>query len=270
MSCGECGPGVCPDATFGPVGIRCRNNAGAGRQRARPAKRAAPGEHVALPERAVRDVGLDGIDVGIFLAQLAEEAGTSVNSRLDLRARRPRLAGDHLSGKLIRVAEGEYWRHITSAFLHANILHLGLNMLVLWIIGPALEEFLGHGRYVLLYVVSGLAGAAGALVVSPGSPAVGASGAIWGDDGRRASSSGWRKIYVFGGQAMGLLVFNLLFHVPDPRDLIGGPRRARRRRRGVVHLPYLRRSPALATISAVAVGAASVAVALAQVGRGSR
>ena len=53
-------------------------------------------------------------------------------------------------------------------------------MLVLWLIGPPLEDYLGHGRYALLYLVSGLAGAAGALVWSPLSPVVGASGAIWG------------------------------------------------------------------------------------------
>ena len=94
-------------------------------------------------------------------------------------------------------------------------------MLVLWIIGPALEEYLGHGRYALLYLVSGLAGAAGALVWSPLSPAVGASGAIWGIMGA-ALILEWRKIYVFGGQAMGLVVFNLLFTFLIPGISIGG------------------------------------------------
>ena len=119
----------------------------------------------------------------------------------------------------------EWWRLITAAFLHYGILHLGLNMLVLWIIGPPLEEYFGHGRYLLVYLVSGLAGSAGALLWSPDVLTVGASGAIWGIMGAALVLEG-RKIYVLGGQAMGLVIFNLADHVPDPRDL---DRRARRR-----------------------------------------
>jgi membrane associated rhomboid family serine protease len=140
-----------------------------------------------------------------------------------------------------------------------------MNMLVLWIIGPALEEYLGHARYALLYFVSGLAGAAGALVVNPESLAVGASGAIWGIMGA-ALLLEWRRIYVFGGQAMGLVVFNLLFTFLIPGisigghigGLVGGAAAA-------AAFLYLRRMPAMATLAVVGVGAASVLVALAQV-----
>ena len=201
-------------------------------------------------------LGLIAINVGVFLAQLAGGAGASLNSGWIFE-------NGVLFGPF--VAEGDWWRLITSAFLHANILHIGMNMLVLWIIGPALEEYLGHGRYALLYLVSGLAGAAGALVWSPLSPAVGASGAIWGIMGA-ALLLEWRRIYVFGGQAMGLVVFNLLFTFLIPGisvgghigGLIGGGAAA-------FMFLYLRRTPALATLAVAAVGAASVAVALAQV-----
>ncbi len=138
-------------------------------------------------------------------------------------------------------------------------------MLVLWIIGPALEEYLGHGRYALLYLVSGLAGAAGALVWSPNALTVGASGAIWGIMGAALLLEA-RKIYVFGGQALGLVVFNLAitFLIPGISigghigGLLGGAAAA-------LAFTSLRRTPALATLSVVAVGALSVAVALAQV-----
>ncbi|MET0517880.1 MAG: rhomboid family intramembrane serine protease, partial [Burkholderiaceae bacterium] len=83
-------------------------------------------------------------------------------------------------GQVVGVAEGEWWRLITATFLHYGPLHLGLNMLALWWFGAAIEQVLGRGRYLLLYVVSGLAGAAGALIFSPTSPTVGASGALFG------------------------------------------------------------------------------------------
>ena len=84
------------------------------------------------------------------------------------------------------VADGEWWRLVTAPFLHYGPLHLGMNMLVLWFIGPALESYLGHWRYLLLYVVSGLAGSAGALIWSPNALTVGASGRDLGAHGRGA------------------------------------------------------------------------------------
>ncbi len=138
-------------------------------------------------------------------------------------------------------------------------------MLVLWLIGPPLEDYLGHGRYALLYLVSGLAGAAGALVWSPLSPVVGASGAIWGIMGAAALLE-WRRVYVFGGQAMGLVVFNLIFTFLIPGISIGG------HIGGLIGgalvafaFLYLRRQPALAMAAVAGVGALSVAVALSQV-----
>jgi membrane associated rhomboid family serine protease len=137
-----------------------------------------------------------------------------------------------------------------------------MNMLVLWIIGPPLEEYFGHGRYALVYVVSGLAGSAGALILSPDKLTVGASGAIWGIMGAALVLEA-RRIWVFGGQAMGLVVFNLAFTFLIPGisigghvgGLIGG---------GLCALAFssLRRSPSLATLAVVAVGVLSVAIAV--------
>lgn len=70
----------------------------------------------------------------------------------------------------------------TSMFLHAGVLHLGGNMLYLWIFGGCIEDVVGHGRFLLLYVLCGIAGAAVQIASDPGSetPVVGASGAIAG------------------------------------------------------------------------------------------
>jgi membrane associated rhomboid family serine protease len=154
---------------------------------------------------------------------------------------------------------------LTAAFLHYGPLHLGMNMLVLWFIGPALEDYLGHGRYLLLYVVAGLAGSAGALLVSPGAATVGASGAIWGLMGA-ALVLELRRIYVFGGQAMGLVVLNLVLTFLIPGVSIGGHIGGfAGGAAAIVVFTALRRTPALATLGVAGVGALSVAIAVSAV-----
>src|SRR5439155_13689466 len=191
---------------FGPVGIRCPDHArGAGvapRQRAKISARrfSAP---VGLVTRA-----LIGINVAVYLLELATGAGINGNSGWIYEHGVLISSAVDSSGHLVGVAQGDWWRLITAAFLHYGPIHLGLNMLVLWFIGPALEEYFGRWRYLLVYLVAGLAGSAGALLVTPNSPTVGASGAIWGLMGAAVLLEA-RRIYVFGGQAMGLVVFNL-------------------------------------------------------------
>jgi len=242
--------------TFGPVGIRCPDHAVVA------GKVAAPTRVARRASRSLSRYGpyvtftLIAINVGVYLLELA--TGAPVNGQGGRIWEEGVLFGPV-------VGDGEWWRLLTAAFLHYGPLHLGMNMLVLWFIGPALEDYLGHARFALLYIVSGLAGSAGALIWSPNAFTVGASGAIWGLMGA-ALILEWRRIYVFGGQAMGLVVFNLAitFLIPGISigghigGLIGG---------GVAALAliYLRRMPALATLSVAAVGALSVALALSQV-----
>jgi membrane associated rhomboid family serine protease len=107
------------------------------------------------------------------------------------------------------VAHGEWWRLITSAFLHYGPLHLGMNMLSLYFAGSILEQVIGRWRYLLLYVVSGLAGAAGALVWTPHGFTVGASGAIFGVLGALLVLER-RGHIATGGQVAGLIVLNLV------------------------------------------------------------
>ena len=70
----------------------------------------------------------------------------------------------------------------TSMFLHGGLLHLGGNMLYLWIFGDNVEDILGHVRFMVLYLVSGAAAAVAQTLVNPSSriPMVGASGAVSG------------------------------------------------------------------------------------------
>ena len=71
---------------------------------------------------------------------------------------------------------------LTSMFVHGGWLHLLGNMLYLWIFGNNIEDVLGHGRYLLFYLLCGLSGAAAQIAADPGSrvPMIGASGAIAG------------------------------------------------------------------------------------------
>jgi membrane associated rhomboid family serine protease len=250
---------------FGPVGIRCPDHAGVAGRAAAPTRAARSATRSLDRYGPYVTFVLIGINVGLFLLELL--LGGQVNGTDNWIYEHGVLVTRAIdsSGAVVGVSEGEYWRLLSAAFLHYGPLHLGMNMLVLWFIGPALEDYLGHGRYLLLYLVSGLAGSAGALIASPNSLTVGASGAIWGLMGAAVVLEA-RRIYVFGGQAMGLVVLNLALTFLIPGVSIGGHIGG-----GiggalcVLAFIYLRRTPALATLAVVGVGALSVALALSQV-----
>jgi len=78
------------------------------------------------------------------------------------------------------VADGDYWRLLTAGFLHVGLFHLLTNMLSLWILGTIVEPVVGTLRFGLIFFVSLLAGSFGALLVTPDTLTVGASGGIFG------------------------------------------------------------------------------------------
>jgi membrane associated rhomboid family serine protease len=119
------------------------------------------------------------------------------------------------------LADGEWWRLITAAFLHGSLIHVGLNMLVLWIVGAPVERAIGRGRFLALYIVSGLAGSAGALLITPTEPTVGASGAIFGIMGALLVIE-YLQTRQLAGQALMLIGINLLFTLSIPGISIGG------------------------------------------------
>ncbi len=254
--------------TQGPVGIRCPDHARAGGTTAAPQRAVRSASRTLTTGGPLVTFALIGINVGVFLVQLfmgAElmrldtgwifEHGVLVSSAVDS------------SGAVVGVAEGELWRLLTATFLHGSFFHLGVNMFVLWIIGPPLEEYFGHWRYLLVYLVSGLAGSAGALLLSGGAPTVGASGAIWGLMGAAVVLEA-RRIWVFGGQAMGMLVFfvlsSLLLGLAGSNISIGGHFGGLAGGAAcALVFSSMRRSPTLATLSMAAVGIVSVGVAVA-------
>jgi len=89
------------------------------------------------------------------------------------------LSGWALSGQAL--SEGRWWTPLTHLFLHANLLHLMVNVLALWFVGPEVEWMLGRVKYVVLYLLSGVAGGLLQTAFSaPTAELVGASGAVCG------------------------------------------------------------------------------------------
>lgn len=84
-------------------------------------------------------------------------------------------------GQWMGVAAGDWWQPLTSMFAHVEVLHIGFNMLALWVLGPQLEMVLGRLRFAALYLLSGFVGSATIYLLAPGdSTSLGASGAIFG------------------------------------------------------------------------------------------
>lgn len=82
---------------------------------------------------------------------------------------------------LVGVAVGEWWRLISVGFLHGGFVHIAFNMYALWLLGPNLEQLYGHRRFASIYALALLGGStASFLFNAPNTPAVGASGAIFG------------------------------------------------------------------------------------------
>ena len=212
VSCSECGRGICPDCmVFAPVGIRCPEHAG----KAQGPSRVTQGVRRVSYEGqgALVTKILIGINVLVFLINLAQGSSlTQVSGSLFVKG------ALYVPGGL---DQGEWYRLITAAFLHASMIHLLFNMLVLWFIGAPVEQAIGRGRFLAIYIVSGLAGSAGAIIFSPNVVTVGASGAIFGILGAALVLEG-QKNYVLGGQALGLIAVNLIFTFAIPNISIGG------------------------------------------------
>jgi membrane associated rhomboid family serine protease len=196
--------------TVAAVGLRCPEHAG---KQPRPARAVARARTFGTDRLAAPVTkALIGINVAVYLVTVAQGAGIN-------------KPGGSLFTKFFLygpdVAGGGWWRLITAAFLHANILHIALNMLALWWFGTPVEAFLGRARFLLVYLASGLAGSAGALIADPNNVTVGASGAIFGILGA-ALILERQRINVLGGSALTVIVINIVFTLTVPGISIGG------------------------------------------------
>jgi membrane associated rhomboid family serine protease len=192
VSCSSCGRPICPDCmTPTPVGMRCPDCA---RQKTKVHNmRTMRGDPRVT-------IGIIIVCAVAFLASGSIGFGTSSSSRL--------IQEFAVWGPGIDVLN-QYYRLVTGAFLHVNLLHIGFNMYLLWILGQMLEPMLGSGRFAALYVTALLWGSFGALVVTPDAHTVGASGAVFGLMGAAAVELRSRGVNPFKTDIGVLILFNL-------------------------------------------------------------
>jgi membrane associated rhomboid family serine protease len=120
------------------------------------------------------------------------------------------------------VDAGEWYRIITSGFLHYGLIHLGLNMFVLYLLGNLIEPALGTWRFLSVYLVSLLGGSFGALLLSPNAVTVGASGAVFGLMAASFLFARQRGLTQLASQLGVLVLINLLFTFSVSSISVGG------------------------------------------------
>jgi membrane associated rhomboid family serine protease len=231
LSCSECGRPICTDCmTPAPVGLRCpdhatsRRGVGSLRTPRRPVVHVPRARGVALATgRAPVTKALVAINLAIYLVTAAQ--GSGLNNPGGWLYNHMLLLGYPPHGFVApygTLADGQWYRLVTSMFLHGFLLHIAFNMFALWLIGTPVEQYLGPARYAGLYFVSGLAGAAGALLQAPTIPTVGASGAIFGILGSMMILE-WQVTGRLAGNAMTWIVLNLVIDfIPGTNISWGG------------------------------------------------
>jgi membrane associated rhomboid family serine protease len=181
VRCANCGRPICHECMVpAAVGFRCpdcmaEQRRGAGRPRvvtrqqtrSRWQSSGMMGQTRGLSVTKV----LIAINVAVFLVELATGALNSILEQVRLGGLVPAYV----------VVNHEYWRMFTVMFLHESFFHILFNMVALWFLGEYTEAILGHVKFLVLYLVTGLAGSVLiVLLAAPLGVTVGASGAIFG------------------------------------------------------------------------------------------
>jgi membrane associated rhomboid family serine protease len=116
-----------------------------------------------------------------------------------------------IAGPFLVHGHHEYYRLLTSGFLHDGLLHILFNMVFLYFVGPSLEAAVGKLNFVAIYFASLLAGSFGALLLTPLSPTVGASGALFGLLGALVVVAHYRGISIWSSGLGPTLLINIVF-----------------------------------------------------------
>ncbi len=127
-----------------------------------------------------------------------------------------------LNGDLLDRGVQDWYRLVSSGFVHYGVIHLGFNMFLLYQLGGMLESALGRVRFVLVYLTCLLGGAAGAMLLQPDGLHGGASGAVFGLMGMAAVGYQQRGINPLNTSIGTLLLLNLLITFVVPGISIGG------------------------------------------------
>lgn len=220
VSCSNCGRPICHECMItAPVGFWCPECVREANHRGSRARVVTRGQTRSRWERGA--LGGSGapvtriliiLNVLAFLVELATGAsglmgGGSTRALLDMGALVPAYV----------VVRHEYWRLAASMFLHLGFIHILFNMWALYVVGSYVEAILGRAKYLVLYLLSGLAGSVLVLLAAPlFTPTVGASGAIFGLFGALAVHAFLNRgrdlqSRALLGNIVFLLVINLVF-----------------------------------------------------------
>jgi membrane associated rhomboid family serine protease len=244
VSCSNCGRPICPDCmTPTPVGMRCPE---CSRDR--------------TPVRTMANMHGDPVLTYVLIG---------INVLLFLGSRSNSTAYYDLVLAAGPVADGDLWRALTGAFLHAQgsfgFLHIGFNMYLLYILGGLLEPSLGKWRFGAIYFASVFTGAFGAILLSrPDTYTVGASGAVFGLMGAGVVFLRARGVDPMASGLGPTILINLLFPFLFPGlnvsigghmgGLLGGALAGY----AVVKLSERRSSPLLPVLACVAIAAVAL------------
>lgn len=170
VRCQRCERPICPDCMRdAAVGFQCPECVAEGNKAIRQAKTAFGGGVVRTP---IVTYAILALNVLVFLATLAADflLGGSYVVTAELG----------MSPIGVAVLD-QYYRLITAAFLHQDVIHILFNGWAIWVIGPYLERAFGHARFTALYLISALGGSVLGLWLDPlNTLTLGASGAVFG------------------------------------------------------------------------------------------
>ena len=213
VTCQRCDRPICPECmSQASVGFHCPECSKQGKQKVYTARTIMGGSKPIVTQVLI------GINVLVYFASASDRLFTINYGLLGSGA----LGFTDGSAKLIGVAHGEWYRLVTGGFLHANILHLGMNMFALWILGSQLESAVGRLRFGVVYGAALLAGSLGVMIQAPHDPTVGASGAIFGLLGLALAAQRSQGINVWQSGLGNILLINLAITFAIPGISIGG------------------------------------------------
>jgi len=265
VACSSCGRPICPDCmTTTPVGMRCPECA---KQRTRVMRMRS------AAARPRVTFALIGLNVLVFLAEQGQFtlSGSTVHGKVveeGILARQLvqyNTQGFPVALRVPIADEHQYWRLLTSGFLHENLLHIGFNMYLLYLLGTMLEPALGSVKFAAIYFTALLAGSFGALFATA-APTLGASGAVFGLMGAAVIELRARRMSVMESGIGLLIIINLAYSFAVPGisvgahvgGLIGGALAAL-----AIRVADERRVPWLGLAACVLISAAAVAGSIA-------
>ena len=212
VRCTQCDRPICPSCMRqAAVGFRCPECAGG-----KPTHKAWQGRKLRAPRGTMpATITLVALNALIFLFEVAQSGGFSPTV-----AATPIIQDGAIFGPLI--AEGEWYRLVTGAFLHSSLIHIGFNMLLLWWLGGSLERYVGTSRMLAIYFSAVLWGSAGALLLSADAVTIGASGGVYGLMGAVLVVQRQQGMALLRSFVGVLLILNLVFTFFASNISVGG------------------------------------------------